>query len=203
MSEILSDFPVTDLLPPGRHGRSEGEAGVIADPVTQLGLALVVARKGKAEEMARAALETFGIALVDAPKVSFAGDVSFVGVGPGRWLVSAAPGGETLLQRLAERFSDCAAITDQSDANLVLDLYGPQVSAALEKLVPLDLHPSAFGPADAAATLVALIPLTFWQLNDAPAYRFAVPRSFAPAFLRALASAAAAYGLEMAGPQRG
>ncbi len=94
-------------------------------------------------------------------------------------------------------------MTDQSDANLVLDIYGPQVGVVLAKLVPVDLHPSVFTTGDVAATLVALIPLTFWQLNDTPAYRFAVPRSFAPAFLRALVAAGAETGIDIIGTERG
>lgn len=203
MSEILSHLAVTDLVPPGRHGRAEGEAGVIAHPVPRLALATLAARKGMVPEVAAAALAAFGITLADGPKVSFSGDISFIGIGPGRWLVSASQAPDALLARLRDAFGDRAALTDQSDANLVLDLYGPQVTPALAKLVPLDLDPSVFGPGDAAATLVALIPLTFWQLNDSPAYRFAVPRSFGPAFLRAMASAAAEFGLDMVGAARG
>lgn len=203
MSEILSDLPVTDLVPPGRHGAPHGEPGVIAHPVPRLALASLVARKGATPAVARIAEAAFGIGLIDGPNVSFSGDVSFVGTGPGRWLACASQAPETFFARLEEAFGAVASVTEQSDANLVLDLYGPSVRAALAKLIPLDLAPGVFGPGDAASTLSALIPLTFWQLNDAPAYRFAVPRSFAPSFLRALAGAAAEYGFEMVGTQRG
>ncbi|WP_164738428.1 sarcosine oxidase subunit gamma [Aquabacter cavernae] len=203
MSEILSDLPVTDLLPPGRHGRADGAPGVIAHPLSRLAVATLVACKGAVPRITEAALAAFGVALADAPKVSFTADIAFIGTGPGRWLVTASQAPEALMARLTDAFGDGAALTDQSDANLMLDLYGPAVGETLAKLVPVDLDPSVFRPGDAAATLVALMPLTFWQLNDSPAYRFAIPRSFAPAFLRALASAAASAGLEMAGPARG
>lgn len=203
MSEILSDLPVTDLVPPGRHGARQGEPGVIAHPVPRLALATLVARKGAIPEVTRIAAAAFGVALIDGPKVSFSGDISFVGIGPGRWLVAASQASQTVLTRLEEAFGAVAALTEQSDANFILDLYGPRIDAVLAKLIPLDLDAAVFGPGDAASTLSTLIPLTFWQLNDAPAYRFAVPRSFAPSFLRALAGAAAEYGFEMVGVQRG
>lgn len=203
MSEILSHLPATDLVPSGRHGRQDGPAGVVAYGVERLALATLTARKGAAPQVIAAAASVFGIALEDAPKVSLAPEAAFMGTSPGRWLVSSGEGAEGLEARLRDAFAGLAAVTDQSDANLVLDLYGPQVGAVLAKLVPLDLHPSAFTTGDVAATLVALIPLTFWQLNDSPAYRFAVPRSFAPAFLRALVSAGAEFGIEISGTGRG
>ncbi|MEP9378313.1 sarcosine oxidase subunit gamma family protein [Aquabacter sp. CN5-332] len=203
MSEILSDHPVTDLVPDGRYGRPDGEPGVIARVVENLALVTVAARKGVTASVVQAAQDAFGFPLTDAPKVSFNPDLAFIGTAPGRWLAATHRAPDALISRLNTAFGDRAALTDQSDANLVLDVYGPRVGEALTKLVPVDIHPSVFAPGDAAATTVALIPLLFWQLNDSPAYRFAVPRSFAPAFLRALTASAAEFGFEITGTGRG
>ncbi len=203
MSEILSEIEVTDLVPEGRHGRHDGAPGVTAQVLTGLALATVVARKGAVGRISAGAMGSFGIALADAPKVSFLGDLSFIGTGPGRWLAAKGGSSDFLLTHLHEAFGDSAAIADQSDGNLVLDIFGPRVVDTLIKLVSVDLHPSVFGPGDAATTSVALIPLLFWQLNDSPAYRFAVPRSFGPAFLRALTASAAEFGCEIRGTGRG
>lgn len=203
MSDILSHLPPSDLVPSGRHGRQDGPAGVTAYVVERLALATVTARKGGTGAVIAAAETAFGIPLVDGPKVSLAAEAAFMGTAPGRWLVSAPGSAEALESRLAAAFGGLAALTDQSDANLVLDLYGPRIHEVLAKLVPLDLHPSVFTTGDVAATLVSLIPLTFWQLNDTPAYRFAVPRSFAPAFLRALVAAGAEGGIDITGTERG
>lgn len=203
MSDILSHLSPADLPPSGRHGRQDGPAGVTAYVVERVALATLTARKGKVADVVAAAASGFGIALEDRPKVSLAAEGAFMGTAPGKWLVSAPGTPEALEARLSEAFAGLAAVTDQSDANLVLDIYGPQVGAVLAKLVPVDLHPSVFTTGDVAATLVSLIPLTFWQLNDTPAYRFAVPRSFAPAFLRALVAAGAEAGIDIIGTERG
>lgn len=203
MSEILSDHPVTDLVPDGRYGQPDGEPGVIARVVENLALATVAARKGAIMSVVQAAQDAFGFPLTDAPKVSFGPDIAFIGTAPGRWLAVTHRAPDVLISQLRTAFGDRAALTDQSDANLTLDVYGARVGDVMAKLVPVDIHPSAFAPGDAAATSVALIPILFWQLNDSPAYRFAVPRSLAPAFLRALTAGAAEFGFEITGTGRG
>lgn len=203
MPEFLSDLPVTDLVPDGRHGRNDGAPGVVAQVVDRLAVATLAARKGAVGRVTDTARDLFGISLLDAPQVSVGPNLVLIGTAPGRWLAAAHETPHMLVARLREAFGNNTAVTDQSDANLVLDVYGSSVRDALAKLVPVDLHPSAFGPANAAATSVALIPLVFWQLNDSPAYRFAVPRSFGPAFLRALTAASAEFGIEVLGTGRG
>ncbi|TCT03532.1 sarcosine oxidase subunit gamma [Aquabacter spiritensis] len=203
MSDLLSHHPVTDLVPEGHYGPDAAQPGLTAQVVDGLALATVAARKGASGALAQAVLDAFGIALVDAPKVSFLGDLSFIGTAPGRWLATAGGAPAAHVARLQGALADAAALTDQSDGSLIIDVYGPKARMALAKLVPLDLHPAVFAPGDAAATAAALIPLVVWQLNDMPAYRFAVPRSFAPAFLRALVSGAAEFGVTVSGTARG
>ncbi|MFG1421435.1 sarcosine oxidase subunit gamma [Roseixanthobacter liquoris] len=178
--------------------------GVVAALLSPLALANVVVRREGLDTVAELALERLGVMLPRGPRTASAGDLTLVGTGPGRFLVvGEGITGDPLLARLAHAFGKTAALTDQSDGQMVIQLSGPRTRDALAKLVPLDLDPSAFKAGDAAATLVALIPVLIWQTDGAPTYRFAVPRSFLPAFLRALVGAGAEFGLQLTGTGRG
>ena len=58
----------------------------------------------------------------------------------------------------------------------------------------IDLHPRAFGPGDAAVTSVAHVGVHLWQIDAAPTYELAVPRSLAAAFWHWLVESAAEFG---------
>ncbi|MFK8253150.1 sarcosine oxidase subunit gamma [Ancylobacter terrae] len=185
----------TDVPPAGRYGLP-GAQGVLATLRDDLAVATLAARKGAGAALAAAVAAAFGAQLVDGPKVSPGTGVDFVGTGPGRWLAVAAdrPG---LAAELAAALDAHAAITEQSDANVAIDLSGPRVREALAKGVAIDLDPLAFAAGDAAVTSAALIGVTFWQLDAAPAYRFLVGRSVASGFVRFVVASAAEFGLRL------
>ncbi len=202
MSDLFQSLSPARLLPAGHYG-VEGITGVTAQVVMNLAAATLVARKRKTAALI-AAVTAAGLPLVDAPKASSGAGLEAVGTGPGKWLVLAeGPDGATLRRRLEELASGLGAVTDQSDANLVLDITGPKAREALAKGVAVDLDPRAFQPGDAATTPVSHVGVTFWQRDDAQTYRFAVGNTFAPAFLRWLAASAAEYGFALSGTDRG
>lgn len=198
----LAGHAPTAILPDGHYGLP-GAAGVQARILDALSAASLLARRGQAEGLT-ARFAAAGLPLPEGPKATVAGPLTLVGTGPGRWLAFAeGQSPDALLARLAAAAGGAAALADQSDANLLIALSGPKVRDALAKGVMVDLHPSAFGPGDAATTIVAHVGTTFWQADEAPTYRFAVPRSFAPAFLRWLAESAAEFGFSLSGAGRG
>ncbi len=206
MSDLFQSLSPAHLVPAGHYGVA-GATGVTAQVVTNLAAATLVARKGKAGALI-AAVTAAGLPLMDAPKASLGGTLGAgleaVGTGPGKWLVFAEGStGAALRRRLEELAAGLGVVTDQSDANLVLDIAGPKAREALAKGVAVDLDPRAFQPGDAATTPVSHVGVTFWQRDDAPTYRFAVGNTFAPAFLRWLAASAAEYGFVLAGTDRG
>ncbi|MEP9368318.1 sarcosine oxidase subunit gamma family protein [Xanthobacter sp. VNH20] len=204
MSELLAEIPASAFVPEGRYGAQAGAPGVVASVISAVALAQVVVRRNGLETVAEIARERLGIALPSGPRAASAGDLTLIGTGPGRFLaVAEGITGDPLLARLAHAFGKAAALTDQSDGQVVIQLSGPRTSETLAKLVPVDLDPSIFKAGDAAATLVALIPLLIWQADVAPTYRFAVPRSFVPAFLRALVGAGGEFGIQLMGTGRG
>ena len=123
---------------------------------------------------------------------------AFSGIGPGQWLASAE-GAEAagFANRLRGRIGLFAAVTDQSDARLVLRLRGPRVREVLAKGVPVDLHPKAFKPGDVANTVVAHIGVQIDMLDAAPVYQLTAPRSTAGSFWSWLTASAAEFGYEV------
>ncbi|MDI4666208.1 sarcosine oxidase subunit gamma [Xanthobacter autotrophicus] len=205
MSDLLEHIAPTRLVPEGHYG-PEGATGVSAraanTSASPLAAATLVARKGATGRLI-VACAAAGLPLADAPRSSGGAGLEAVGTGPGRWLVLAeGMSGPDLVARLAGMAQGLAAITDQSDAHLILDICGERARAALEKGVTVDLEPTVFRAGDAATTVVSHVGVTFWQ-RDGATYRFAVGRSFAPAFLRWLTVSAAEFGFALAGTGRG
>lgn len=56
--------------------------------------------------------------------------------------------------RVAPQIAQYAALTDQSDAWVTLDLIGADTAVVMARLVPIDLCPAAFGPGTCARTLL-------------------------------------------------
>jgi heterotetrameric sarcosine oxidase gamma subunit len=186
------------LALPGRHGASAGAAGLLIEERTDLAFASVIARRGKRAALASAVDTAFGIALPDGPRRASRGVVTFAGTGPGQWIASAE-GAEAsgFAARLRARVGLFAAVSDQSDARLVLRLSGPRVHDVLAKGAPVDLHPKVFKPGDVATTLVAYIGVQIDMLDDAPTYQLTAPRSMAGSFWSWLAASAAEFGYDV------
>ena len=70
---------------------------------------------------------------------------------PGQWLVLHAPD--------ATPDVSVEHRTDLTGARCILEVAGPRVREVLATMLPLDLHPRAFRPDAAAATLAAHIPV--------------------------------------------
>lgn len=203
MSDFLQALSPATLLPDGAYGR-DGTPGVTARRITDFVAATLTARHGMAATLTAAA-DALGLILPDAPRaVLGTWGTRAVGIGPGRWLVVAeGPPAAGRLAGLASLTQDGGVLVEQSDSLLLYEIGGGDVRAALAKGVALDLHPVAFPEGAAASTSVALVALTFWRAGDAAdgsaTFRFAVPRSFAPAFLRWLAASAAEFGFALSG----
>lgn len=189
MPDLLAAIPPTSIVPTGHYG-VEG-TGVTVTLVDGPALASLATR-GDPQALDARCRAAFGTPLPSGPRHAAGPDLGFVGIGPGRWLAVGA--GADLEDRLRAALGTGVAVADQSDAYLLFDVGGPEARAALAKGVAIDLDPAAFRPGDAATTSVALVGVTFWQLDALPTYRFAVARSFAPSFSRFLVVSAAEFG---------
>lgn len=163
-----------------------------------LGLAIVLANKGQTGILAQRVREHFGIELPDGPRRVNTGDIGFAGFAPESWLATREDGGNAFSESLRQVIGDCAAIVDHTDGYVVLRLTGAKVREALAKIVPIDLHASAFKPGDVAVTMAAHMDATLWRLEDAggvAVFEIAVFRSFAGSFWHSLCECTAEFGL--------
>ena len=185
------------LAVPGRYGRV-GTAGLVIEERTDMAFASVIAKRGKRFMLVNAVNTAFGVALPDGPRRATRGAVTFAGTGPDQWIASAEGSDVTgFAAKVRARLGPFAAVSDQSDARLVLCLSGPRVRDVLAKGVPIDLHPKAFKPGDVATTLAAYIGVQIDMLDDAPAYQLTASRSMAGSLWSWLTASAAEYGYDV------
>jgi sarcosine oxidase subunit gamma len=185
------------VVKPGRTGRATTSPGVTVRELRGASLATVTAHNGRRAALLDAARSAFGAELPPAPRRVEGRDIAFVWSGPDQWLACTHPAPAADMEALlATAFAGLASVVDQSHGRTLLRVTGPHVGDALAKGVPIDLHPRAFKPGDAAATLVAHIPVHLWQIDDRPTYEFAIARSLAQSFWHWLATSSAQYGLE-------
>ena len=174
-------------------------SGVFVTDRDGLGLATVIARREQAASLAARVGERYGIDLPSGPRRIEARTMAFAGTAPGAWLASCEGTPNTFALELREALAGLASVCDQSDGYAVLRLTGPHVRAALGKLLPIDLHPTAFRPGDVAVTSAAHIGVTVWRSADddaaAPVFELAAFRSMAASLWHAIDSSAAEYGL--------
>jgi methylglutamate dehydrogenase subunit D len=189
------------LALPGRYGAANGEPGVVLSERADLALAAVMVRKGANEALAKRVRAVFGLDLPTTPRRAARGSLAFVWAGPGHWLaVTEERDGTSLEKLLRHDLSNLASISDQSDGRAIVRIAGARARDVLAKGVPVDLNPRAFTAGDAAVTTVGHIAVHLWQLDETPAYEFAVLRSYAAAFWRWLMDSAAESGAVIEGP---
>jgi sarcosine oxidase subunit gamma len=189
--------PLAGVAVPGRHGRKDGAPGVTLAERVGLGLATAMARRGQGAALREAVRAAYGLELPGGPQVVAGQAVAFIGTGPGQWMaVSESLRNGALAEELSRRLVGLASVTDQSDGRAVIRVTGPRSREVLAKGLPVDLHPSAFGPGSAATSVIALMGVTLWQVDGAPTYDIALFRSLAGSFWKWLTDSAAEYGYE-------
>jgi heterotetrameric sarcosine oxidase gamma subunit len=161
-------------------------------------LAKILVRKDAATALARHLQAHFNCALPTSPRRTCGNDIAVMGIGPGSWLAMRENGGNDFASSLKPILGPFAAISDQSDAYGVFRLTGPNLRAALSKLVPIDIHDRAFKVGDVAETIAGHIGLLFWRLDDtagSPVFDIAVARSFSVSLRHTLIQSAAEFEL--------
>jgi sarcosine oxidase subunit gamma len=169
----------------GRHGKATGAPGVMVRGQAVGLLASVIARRGAAQALASALRSDLDGKALNA-----------LGVGPGHWWIVADTTAVSA-DDLQTRYEGVASVFDLTDSRVVLEIGGPKIRETLAKLLPIDLHPSAFKTGDVAVTGASHLSVTLWQADDAPRYRLATPRSSFGSFWRAFVAAAAEHGCEV------
>ncbi|WP_439596790.1 hypothetical protein [Falsiroseomonas sp.] len=106
---------------------------------------------------------------------------------PRSWLCFHAPGLVLPVPR--------AQCTPMDGARSLFALSGPLAREALATILPLDLHPRAFPPGAAAATLGAHLPLLVWR--EAETFHLSCQRSYGDSLRAALLVAGRGRGLRV------
>jgi len=153
-------------------------------------------------EFLRAAEGALGVALPIAANTAARADgVTVLWLGPDEWLVLGPPGAEAALEaKLAEAVGPRGgSVTDVGESRTTLTVSGPRARDVLAKGCPLDLHPSAFGEAACAQSLVGPVNVAICRAPagpaDPPRFELVVLRSFADFLWRFLEDAGQEYGV--------
>jgi sarcosine oxidase subunit gamma len=191
--------PLDDLARPGRFGAGVQNPGLVIEERTDLALATLIARRGETQNLKRAISAAFGLPLPEGSYVVTKNDVSFAGIGVGKWLATAEGSAAVdYVSKLREHLMALASIADQSDGRVVLRLSGERVCEVLAKGIPLDLHPRKFKVDDIASTMISQMGVQIQQLDDRPTFQLMAFRSLASSLLSWLTKSAAQFGYEIA-----
>ena len=148
MVSLAERSALSGIAVPGRYGCA-GVTGVVIEERTDFAFASVICKREKHFALINAVNTAFGIVLPDGPRRVSRGYVTFAGVGRDQWIASAGGADAAgFAARVRARIGPFAAVSDQSDARLVLRVSGSRVRDVLAKGVPIDLHPKAFKPGD-------------------------------------------------------
>jgi len=156
-------------------------------PVTAV---CVTAWPGAAAALATRLDAAFGLAPAAPGCWTAAGALVCVWLGPDRWQIEH-PGAPDLARQLADAVGELGGVIEVTDARAVLCVTGTGSREVLARLLPLDLHPRAFGPGRAAASIAAHVSVYVRQIDAAPTWQIACPRGYAESLAHAVASAGA------------
>jgi heterotetrameric sarcosine oxidase gamma subunit len=177
------------------------KGGVSISERDDLGLATMHVRKGQATPLNERIRTHFLITLPTGPACASAGDVAFIGTGPGCWLAIRERGGHEFSASLRQITSPLASVSDQSGGYTVLRVSGRYIRQTLAKGFAIDLDPTVFKIGDAATTLASHIGATIWRREDdadgLPVFDIAIFRSLAHSFWQWFSESAAEFGCEL------
>ncbi|MBZ9797419.1 sarcosine oxidase subunit gamma [Mesorhizobium sp. ES1-4] len=178
----------------------QGEAGVALTEIRNFDLVQVMARRGKASEMATAAKGHFGVAAPETPKAVRTADATLIWSGPDQFFV-LSKGGRQSVKSLVPIFAASASLSDQSHARVLISISGDKARALLAKLSSIDLYPAAFPVGAVAATSMDHTSVTLWRGNDAPGgravFNVLVFATFAESLWQTMLDSGAEYGIEI------
>ncbi|ESZ51383.1 sarcosine oxidase subunit gamma [Mesorhizobium sp. L2C054A000] len=186
--------PLERALAPGAYG-VQGDAGVSLTEIRNFDLVQVMARRGKAGDLAEADAR-FGVAAPETPKAGGTADATLIWSGPDQFFV-LSKGGRT--EVLAQTFASSASLSDQSHARVLISICGLKARAMLAKLSSIDLHPDAFPVGAAAATSMDHTSVTLWrggdQADGQAVFNLLVFATFAESLWHTMLDSAAEYGV--------
>jgi sarcosine oxidase subunit gamma len=195
--KIASRSALAGLAKSGVLGASKGAPGVRIREIRDFSAIGIIARRGRAAEVATILSRHVGSSVVDVPKRAGVGALTVTGTAPGQWLAVSRDARVSLDQLRAE-LAGLAAVSDQGDGRLIIEVTGPRARDALAKGIAIDLGEAAFKVGDAAQTSAAHIGLQIALIDDKPTFEIISARSTAASFWSWLEASAAEYGIDVA-----
>ncbi|OBQ70725.1 sarcosine oxidase subunit gamma [Mesorhizobium erdmanii] len=199
MAEFSWDIcsPLDRALVAGPHG-ARGDAGASLTEIRNFDLVQVMARRGKAADVAKAAKARFGVAAPETPKAVGAADAMLIWSGPDQFMV-LSKGGKHGIEALGQAFASSGSLSDQSHARVLISISGTKARTMLAKLSSIDLHPDVFAVGAAAATSMDHTSVTLWRGNDRPdgqaVFNLLAFATFAESLWHTVLDSAAEYGV--------
>jgi sarcosine oxidase subunit gamma len=191
--------PLRKALVVGRHGAGSGAAGVSLREVRDISLVQVMARRGQAAAMAKAAKKLFGVEPPTTPKAVAGKTATLIWAGPDQFMAFAPRSDEDFYAKLSGAFAGVASLSDQSDGRCMMRIGGPDARDALAKFCALDLHDSVFPVGAAASTAIDHTNASVWRSADEAGeavYNILVFTSFSDSLWHTIADSALEYGLD-------
>ena len=195
--------PLSRIRSAGRHGATEGDAGLSMAELTGFELVQVMARRGQWSAVAEACRDAYGEAPPATPQAIAAGDAMLVWSGPDQFLVLAPRG--AVAERAGAVFSGLASLSEQSDGRSAIRIAGSRARDMLAKVSSLDLHPAMFPAGTAAATAIDHTSVNLWRGTDGAdgeaIFYLLVFATFAESLWHTLLDSGAEYGIAIDAPR--
>jgi len=172
-------------------GFSENFDGLSVAEVSGTAIVSLAVPLGGAVALAAAVKSAYGVELpaVGQSAVSKTGNARFLGLARDQFFLLFDDTGIDPVGAVSEKLSETAWLTDQSDAWALLGVTGPNCRAALERICPLDLHPSAFAVGVVARTVMEHLSVII-QREAEDTFLLMSPRSSSGSFLHAVTNSA-------------
>jgi sarcosine oxidase subunit gamma len=193
---ISNRSSLAGLAKSGALGAPTGNPGVHIREITEFAAVGVIARRGRAAEVADILARHVGSPVVDAAKRTGNASLSITGTAPGQWL-AVERGAGTQLDNVRADLNGIAAVTDQGDGRLIIEVSGARARDALAKGIAIDLDAGVFKIGHAAQTSAAHIGLQIALIDETPTFEIISARSTAESLWSWLVASAAEYGIEV------
>lgn len=154
-----------------------------------LSLAMILLRRGVAVAASNALQAQLGLALPQPGCLTSARETLVLWSGPDRFLAVRDAPGAALVPALIAALGDLAHVVEASSSRAVFEVSGSGAAEALNRVLPIDLHPRAFPAGSVALTTAAHMAVQVWRASDDAVFRLACSSSFSGSLRRHLAMA--------------
>lgn len=128
----------------------------------------------------------FGVDLPAVSRIETADTSRILGLQPQQWFVAfESDNASSPLATIKDQLGDSAYCTDQSDSWVALELSGPNVLRALERICPIDLRPANFTVGSVARTTMEHLGVIIARVGE-DQYWLMSASSSAESFLHAI-----------------